>query len=165
GAVRAGRVGVGRGGLGADVGDIDWHIFAEVRQRHRGGDAVIAGDNDAQRLHVAEAGRREQGADLLAFLGARIDRRGADYADDALNFVGIGAELAQDRADRLAALERYDALVPVGQPTELIGLWQQRHVLRGDARHEAEISAGFIGGVTQLDISGAGGLERGDRAG
>ena len=84
------------GGFGIDIADVDRHIFAEIGQRHRSGNAVVAGDDDAQRLHMAEPGRRHQGADLLAFLGAGVERRWSDYGDDAFDLVGRGAKFAQD---------------------------------------------------------------------
>ena len=79
--------------------------MAEVGQRHRRGDAGVADDDDAQRLHVAERGGGHQHAELLAFLQSALQRGRPDDVDDALDLVGVGAELAQDRADRLALFD------------------------------------------------------------
>ncbi len=132
------------GDTGVDIADVDRHILAEIGQRHGGRDATVAGDNDAQRLHVAEPRRRHQHAQLLAVLEPAVERRRADHGDDRLDLVGRGAEFAQDGADRLALLDDDLPLAPVAAAVDdARGLGQQRDVLRHDARHETEISVGI----------------------
>ena len=76
-------------------------------------DAAVAGNDDAQRLHVAEAGRGGEHAQLLAFLDAALAAAGAEHGKNILDLVGRGAEFAQDRADGLALLDDDEVLAPL----------------------------------------------------
>ncbi len=134
----AGIVLVGVGRLGIDVADVDRHVLAEIRQGDGGGDAGIAGDDDAERLHMAEPGGRHENAQLFAFLDPAFESGRPDDADDALDLVGRGAQFAQDRADRLAFFDDDLALAPVAAAVRLVArLRQQRDILRNHARRRS----------------------------
>ena len=88
-------------------------VFAEIGQRHHCLDVGVAGDDDADRLQaLAVARRRQQDAQLLAFLEAAVAAARAERRGDRLDFLGLGAEVAQHRGDGIALLERDGALVP-----------------------------------------------------
>ena len=160
GIALVGLVIAGVGDRGVDVANVDGHVLAEIGQRHRGADAGVAGDNDAQRLHVADAGGRHQDAQFLAFLDAAFQGGRPDHADDAPDLVGSGAKLAQNRTDRLALFDDDLALAPVAAAIDLIGrLRRQRDVLGNDARREAEIIVAVVlGGVIEFQARRPGGV-------
>src|SRR4029077_5956420 len=137
------------GGAGIDVADIHGNVFAGVGKRDRCFDAAVAGDDDAQRLHMAETGRGGEHAQLLAFLHAAFASAGAEHRKHIFDLVGRGVELAQDRADGLALFDDDEMLAPIGVAA---GLGQERNVFGNDAGFEADIGVGVaLGRVVEPD--------------
>src|SRR5579863_4286395 len=133
------------GDLGVDIANVDRDIAAEIGERDRRRDAGIAGDDDAQRLHMAEAGGGHQDAQLFTLLDAALERSRPDHGDDAFDLIWSGAEFAQDRADRLALFDDDLAFAPIAAAVELVGRFrQQRDVFGYDPRLEAEIIVAVV---------------------
>ncbi len=96
---------VGVGHFVVDVLGIDRDVFAGVGQRRHRVDAVVVGDDDAHRLLPLAAGhRRQQHAQLLAFLEAVVFAIAAELLGDGDHFRIGGAEIVQDAADAVVLL-------------------------------------------------------------
>ena len=129
------------GGHRIGAAHVDRDVFALVGPCHHRVDAGVGGDDDPDRPQpLAAARRRQQNAQLVAVLRAAVLAARAERRRDRLDLVRRGAELAQDRRDRVALLEHDGALVPGIAAGRLGGgLRQQGDVLGHDPRLEAGI--------------------------
>jgi hypothetical protein len=122
--------------INADIPVVD------VGQRHHRLDAVLVIDqHDPHRLQALGAAyRRQQDAQLLAFLEIAVARAVAEHGVDGPDFLGDRAEIAQDGAEDVALLDRDEALVSSVAAGRLGGrLWQLGDVLFGDTGLERRV--------------------------
>ena len=119
------------------VGALHVHrdVLAGIGQRDHRLDRAVGGDDDPDRLQALRAaGRAQEHAQLLAVLETAVATAHAERAGNGLDLLRSRAELAQDRADRVALLHRDGALVPGIAAGRLgRGLRQLRDVLGDDA--------------------------------
>src|SRR5712692_2952490 len=111
---------------------LDRHVTAVIGDRDRAFVALIAEDRDAQRPDLAALAALHQETNALAFLQPALLAARAEGIDDRGLRFRLGADVAQDAAERVAFLGDDGALRPVVAAGDFgAGLAEGIHVLEG----------------------------------
>ena len=125
------------------------HI-CRVGDRCRRLDAIVAGNDHAQRLHVSETDRRGEHPQLLAFLHCALSARAPSTAMTALDLFRA-CRPARGESSRPSRPFSTMTLCSL-QSLPLLAFRQERNVFRNDAGLETYIGVDFaLGGVIQSD--------------